>query len=496
MTHIELLEKHGAHSDIETPTQTDNIVTQQRSNTMTTLRPYQSAIKNSVYDSLGSMRRVMMQLPTGAGKTQIFADIIRDEHESNKRVLLLVHRKELIDQAARKLFSMQVPYGVIAAGYTPSPSQWVQIASVQTAIRRQLPMQFDLIIIDEAHHALATSYREILAQYPDAKVLGVTATPCRTNGLGFESDFDALVCGPSVMDLIRDGYLVAPDLFASPLRVDLGGVKLTGGDYNEAALADVLDQEHLVGAIVEEWNRRAKGLRTVVFAITIAHSQHIVDAYLSAGITAAHVDGSTPREERDRILKQFAQGEITVLSNVGIVTEGFDVPEIECVQLCRPTKSLSLYLQMVGRGLRPAEGKDSAIILDHSNCVFEHGFPQENREWTLQGTKKTGKKIFCFDRVGQRFYSPKDLPAHIEDVELIALEYDESRISGLLKFMRQAKSRGYKSGWAWHRFTDLVDVPTVYEIQQAEQLLGFRFGWSEHQYRAYGYTISSFRGSN
>lgn len=461
-----------------------------------TLRPYQLDIKNRVYEAFGMYRRVMMQLPTGGGKTQIFAEIIRDAHNAGRRVMLLVHRRELIDQAARKIFSMHVPYGVISAGYTPSPSQWVQIASVQTAVRRKLPMKFDLIIIDEAHHALANSYREILLQYPEAKVLGVTATPCRTNGDGFENDFDKLVCGPSVNGLIKQGYLVAPKLYASPLRADLTKVKMTGGDYNEKALAEILDNNHLVGGIVAQWQKRALDKRTVVFAINIEHSHRIVETYREAGVIAHHVDGATPTEERNRILKAFGEGRIQVLSNVGIVTEGFDVPAIECVQLARPTKSLALYLQMVGRGLRPASGKDRAIILDHANCVFDHGFPEQDREWELGGVKKRKKttQLFCIDRETQSVYKPKDLPEHIEDVDLIELDYDEARLIHLHKFVQKAKQNGYRPGWAWYRFIDKVGRPTIYEIQTAQKILAFKPGWSAHQMVDHGYSQSMLRG--
>jgi superfamily II DNA or RNA helicase len=464
---------------------------------MQTLRPYQQDLKERVYRAFGAHRRVMMQLPTGGGKTQIFADIIRDAHAAERRVMLLVHRKELIDQAARKIFSMHVPYGIIAAGYTPSPSQWVQIASVQTAIRRKLLLHFDLIIIDEAHHALANSYREILKQYPDAKILGVTATPCRTNGDGFDKDFESLVCGPSVKDLIDQGFLVAPKLFASPLRMDLSTVKMTGGDYNDRALAELLDKQHLVGGIVDEWSKRAGGKRTVVFAINVEHSRHIVEAYRSAGITAEHVDGETPADQRDRILRAFGEGRIQVLSNVGIVTEGFDVPAIECVQLCRPTKSLALYLQMVGRGLRPASGKERAIVLDHANCVFEHGFPEQDREWTLQGIKKRKRptQMFCFDREAQTFYKPRELPEHVREVELIELEYDEARLLHLYKFQKLARERGFKPGWAWFRFIDKVGTPTMYEITKAQHMLGFKAGWATYKLQEYGYTsITQLRG--
>lgn len=453
------------------------------------LRPYQTDLIDRTYGAFEAHRRVMLQAPTGAGKTVLFADIIQREYRRGQRVLLLVHRKELLTQACGKLFRLGVPYGLIAAGYVPSPSQQVQIASVQTAVRRKLPYHFDLIITDEAHHALADSYRTIYNQYPDARLLGVTATPIRTNGQGFHDLFDHLVHGPSVKSLIDDGYLVQPKVFAAPLREDLTKVKVTGGDYNEKALAEMLDKGHIIGGIVDSWRKRAEGMKTVVFAINVEHSRHIVDQYKANGIPAAHVDGTTPSHERDQILGDFARGRYLILSNVGIVTEGFDVPAIECVQLVRPTKSLALYLQMVGRGLRPIEGKDRALILDHANCVFEHGLPEDDRKWTLRGVEKEPKpkQVACLDLKTRQVYQPQELPAHIEDIELVEITLDTRRIAKLNEFIRMAKARQYKPAWAWYRFVDHVEKPTIYEIQHAQRTLGFKHGWLHHAYVEHGY---------
>lgn len=455
-----------------------------------TLRPYQSRDIERIYSAFDVVRRVMYVLPTGAGKTTLFSQIANDYEKSGRRVLLLVHRKELIAQAARKFFDHWIVYGIIASNIEPNPSRPVQIASVQTAIRRRLPQKFDLIIVDEAHHATANSYRDIVKQYPEAKVLGVTATPCRTNGDGFENDYDILIAGPSIRELIQDGYLVKPKMAVAPLRMDLKSVKLTGGDYNERQLAELMDNNILVGGLVRQWRKHAEGKKTIVFAVTVEHSKHIVATYNAEGIPAAHVDGTTPQPERDRILKDFAAGKYLVLSNVGIVTEGFDVPAIECVQLCRPTKSLSLYLQMVGRGLRPTKDKTHATILDHANCVFEHRYPQDDREWSLKGLvrKPQPKQLMCVDRLTQKAYTPQELPQHVEDIDLIEMEYDESRVYLLDKLIREAHGKGFKTGWAWFRFIEKIGKPTVYEIQQAQQKLGFKAGWERYQYIEHGYT--------
>lgn len=456
------------------------------------LRPYQMDLVERTYAALATFDRVMMQAPTGAGKTVLFSEITRAYHRDHKRVLLLVHRKELITQTTAKFFKFNVPCGIISAGFNPSPSQPIQLASVQTAIKRKLPYHFDLIIIDEAHHATANSYRDIVSRFPDAKVLGVTATPCRTDGSGFDKDFDYLVEGPSVRSLITDGYLVEPRVYAAPLREDLSKLKVVAGDYDNKAMSEMLDNTSIIGGLVDQYRKKADGKRTVVFAINVEHSLHIVNAYNAEGIRAAHVDGTTPQADRDRILRQFGSGDITVLSNVGIVTEGFDVPAIECVQLARPTKSLALYLQMVGRGLRPVEGKGECVILDHVNTVFEHGLPADDRKWTLKGVeKKQGpKQLMCLDARTRTVYQPHELPKEIEEVELVPVTFDSMRIAQLQKFIKDAKRMQFRPGWAWYKFIDKVGKPTVYEIQYAQRNLGFKEGWLKHAYIEHGYIQS------
>lgn len=434
------------------------------------LRPYQQRLIADIHGAWTKHRRVMAQLPTGGGKTIIFNSIIHKAQKEGKRCMMIVHRKELITQAGRKLFKMGVDYGVIMAGYDSRYSAMVQLASVQTLIRRSMPQGIDLLITDEAHHATAQSYRDIYATYPNARFLGLTATPCRTNGEGFADLFDTLVCGPGVAELIAGGYLVAPQIFASPTALDLSKIKKTGGDYNERELAAAMDNKRLVGGLVEQWTKHCYGRQTVTFAITVEHSKHIVEQYRQAGISAEHIDGKTPQERRDKILADFAKGQFKVLSNVGIVTEGFDVPEIEVVQLARPTTSLALYLQMVGRGLRPAEGKGKAIVLDHADCVFEHGFPEQDRTWTLKGINKkeeTGRKVMARDKTGNMFMS-NELPANITDIELVEVDYSQARIKALEKCIAEAAQYSPKPAAGWYRFEQNVlkgGRATEYEIQ-------------------------------
>jgi superfamily II DNA or RNA helicase len=456
------------------------------------LRPYQIKFVNDILSALERTPKVMAQLPTGGGKTVCLVDLIDRVVNNGQRAMLLVHRKELISQSAKKMHGVGLNTGYIVAGTNSSYSRPVQLASVQTLIRRDMPKNIDLVITDEAHHCTADSYRKIYDAYPNAKMVGFTATPCRTSGAGFEDVYNELVCGPTVQTLISAGYLVKPKIFASPLRQDLDKIKKTGGDYNEKALAEKIDTVSLVGDLVKQWFKYAEGKKTVVFAVSVEHSKHIVQRYIRCGISAAHIDGTTLSDIRDRILRKFSAGEITVLSNVGIVTEGFDVPDIEVVQLARPTKSLSLYLQMVGRGLRPAGGKDQAIILDHANAVFEHGFPEQDREWSLKGIPKKdypeGSKRVMISAQG-RFYLPHELPSEITDINLIEMNYSASRITEIHRLIAGAAYKGWKPVTAYYTFTKKYK-PTPLELQTFERELKYKPGWALHKMAELGYTFN------
>lgn len=455
---------------------------------MYALREFQADLINRVYTAWQTHRRVMMQSATGSGKTVMFSRIIADMHAQRMPVLMVVHRRELVQQAADKLFRMGIPYGVIQAGYTPSPAQYVQLASVQTATRRALPEdRFQCIIIDEAHHAVASSYTSILAQYPNAYVLGVTATPCRTNGQGFDDLFDVLVAGPQIPELIRQGHLVQPIHKAAPLRLDRKSLAKQRGEFTDQAQMQALSDGQIVGGFVDQWRKHAEGMRTIGFAVNVEHSKQIVESYRAAGIPAAHIDGTTPDDERKRILRDFERGAFTYLSNVGIATEGYDVPGIEAVQVCRMTASVALWLQMGGRALRPAPGKESAIIMDHGNNVFELGRIDAEREWTLDGHKAKPKQMVLIDRATGRTYEPRDLPEHVTDVDLVEVDFDPRRIGQLTKLLASADRRGYKPGWAWYKFVERVGTPERIEIELFAARAGYKSGWVSHKLVEHGH---------
>lgn len=361
---------------------------------MPELRPYQTDVIERCRAAMASgLRRLILVAPTGAGKTVLAAQMIENCIGREKRALFLVHRRELLGQAARKLHDVGIDAGTIAPGFPSRPSQRVQVASIATlhgravrSNRMELP-EADLVIVDECHHATARTWQQLIEAYPNAYVVGLTATPCRTDGRGLGGIFQDLVQCPDVSELIKLGFLVGTRVFAPP-GPDLSGVKITAGDYNEKQLAAVMNQEQLVGDVVTHWIRHAEGRKTLVYAVDVAHSISLRDEFCKAGISASHIDGTTPTEERDAILGQLKRGAIDVLCNCQVLTEGFDAPDVGCIVLARPTKSFGLYRQIIGRGLRPAPGKEQCIVLDHSGATLDHGFVDEPIEWTLEENKK------------------------------------------------------------------------------------------------------------
>ena len=338
-------------------------------------------------------RRIVLVLPTGAGKTTVAAHIIDSATSRDRKVLVLAHQRELIDQVSARLDGEGVEHGVIMAGH-PRSMPWlpVQVASVQTLARRADLPDADLVIVDECHHVRSNTYERLLRTYPNAHVVGLTATPVRTDGRGLGEAFQDLVVGVTVKELVSLGYLVPHTGYAWDAP-DLREVKKTrSGDLDEKGLELVMGGARIMGSIVQNWLAHARGLRTVVFAVSVAHSQEIAAAFRAAGVRAEHVDGTTPAREREAILARVRSGETTVVCNCALLTEGVDIPALECAVLARPTLSLSLHLQMIGRVLRPAPGKKKAVIHDHAGNILRHGPPDIDREWALDLDERKGAK--------------------------------------------------------------------------------------------------------
>jgi DNA repair protein RadD len=358
------------------------------------LRPYQLEIIDRVAaETAAAHRRVLLVSPTGSGKTVIAAAIIAQANAEGRRALVIAHRREIVAQTAAKLHAAGVDAGIIQAGFPPRPSQPVQVASIQTLHARAIRSSAmamppaDLLVIDEAHHARARTYQAVIDAYPNAIDIGLTATPCRRDGLGLGNVFQVLVECPQTAALVELGFLVPSRVYA-PSTPDLTGLRVERGDYVEAQLAARVNRAELVGDIGTHWLKLGERRPTVCFATGVEHSVAIRNEFRRLGVLAEHIDGSTPLDEREAILRGLAAGRIELVTNCAVLTEGFDAPDVGCLILARPTKSLGLFRQMIGRALRPAPGKADAIILDHSGSVFVHGLPEDDIAWTLDETSR------------------------------------------------------------------------------------------------------------
>ena len=357
------------------------------------LRPYQTqAIAELRKLAAAGKKKLLLVSPTGSGKTVTFCEVIRSAVAKGSRALVLAHRRELITQASAKLSAFGVPHGIVLAGQSAAPDELVQVASVQTLVRRAGSVSgAEIIVVDEAHHTAARSYQQIIDTFPGALVLGVTATPWRGDGKGLADLFPDFVLAASPRQLRDEGFLVPVGGWQYE-AMDTAGARVQGGDYKASDLADLAADRKVVGDIVGEWKAHADGARTVVFACSVDHSTAIVEAFRAAGVPAEHLDGDTPAEERDAILGRLRSGATPVVSNCMVLTEGWDCPEAEVCVLARPTLSLALYLQMVGRVLRPAPGKVAARIHDHANCLAAHGHPYADRDYSPCEDAKVNRK--------------------------------------------------------------------------------------------------------
>jgi superfamily II DNA or RNA helicase len=353
---------------------------------------FQKENKSEVRTAFRDYRKVMYQAGTGSGKTVTAVDIIKDTVAKGNDAWFVAHRRELIEQAHDHLTWQGVNAGIVMAGYKVEQHLPVQVCSIGTLNERLIknqkilfPRRPKLIIIDEAHRALAKTYRNLISMFPDAYVLGLSATPIRTDGRGLGHMFDYMVQAPPVEELIEGGYLVQPKYFAGA-TADLKGVPTQGYDYAAGELEVRMNRAQLRGDVVEQWMRHGEGRKSIVFASGVKHSIALAEDFVAAGIRAVHVDGRTVKSERSDIVRDFKNTDkYQVITNCAVFTEGFDVPEVGCVSLACPTKSIGKYLQMAGRCLRPHKesGKDDCIIIDHAGAVSRHGFIEDPVPWSL-----------------------------------------------------------------------------------------------------------------
>jgi superfamily II DNA or RNA helicase len=458
---------------------------------MIQLRDYQDELISELRAALRRKRRVLLQAPTGAGKTVLASFMIYGTRERSQSAWFICHRAELVEGTSKTFTKFGIHHGIIAGGYPMNLAQLVQVCSIDTLKNRLTTLQAPRIaIIDEAHHSSAAGWA-LVVEWLHAHgtiIIGLSATPQRLDGLGLDAHFDEMVPGPAVAWLIENGHLAQYRIFAPPPPADL---KARGKDDGRAGQAKVLDKPKLTGDVVQHWLKRAKGMRTVGFACSVAHSLHMVEAFNAAGIPAAHLDGGTPKGERKRIIQEFAAGRIQVLWNVSLFGEGFDLAAIaqqdvtiDCVILNRQTQSISLFLQMVGRALRPYPGK-VAIILDHAGNTHKHGFPDDPREWSLDGKAK-GKAANdngppppvicegCFNAIRRPL--PPNCP-HC-DKKLVADAKPPEVADGELKEMTEADKRAVRQRLKQEQ----ADCKTLDELVNLARKRGYKhpMKWAQH----------------
>jgi len=462
------------------------------------LREYQFHSVEGLRNSLRTgHKRPFLVSPTGSGKSITFGAVIQGLMDNDKKVLWVVHRRNLVIEMCRKLKEkFDIDAGIIMAGYEYDLDKQVQLCSIQTYGRRlnledlelnKFFVDADFILIDEAHRAVSRTYKEVIKLYEDKIIIGCSATPCKADGRGMGEVFDDLVMGPTVKELTDGGYL-SPVRYFVPGAIDLEGVKILGGDYQLNELEKKVNKKKLIGDIVENWLKLGEDRKTLVYAVNVKHSIALCEAFQSAGVKTARLDAHNTDEERDEVFEAMERGDIQVLVNVLLYVEGLDVPSISCIVFARPTKSLGLYRQAGGRGLRIEEGKENLIFLDHANVIEEFGMLDEEVEWTLDGKEKAFRKPdsegkeprLSKCRVCSEVFSGTNVcpvcgtelksfgkPIETVDAELVELKAkkktnkdmsiaDKRRLLGALIW--HAEKKGYKSGWSAHSYKSFLGV--------------------------------------
>ena len=465
---------------------------------MIELRDYQQRTFDTCREhAAAGYTRILVVAPTGAGKMLVAAFIMsRALRMFEARSLFVVHRKEVLDHCARQLASLGVTeVGVLRADdERTDPTQPIQIASKATLVRRD-PPPADIVIFDECHYSPETT-REILHSYPNAQVFGFTASPVGAGGSSLGDDlFQIIVQSASYKELIAAGWIAEPTIFGIERPVDLSGVATTAGDFDMGGLEFAMDQPQVVGDIVDTWAKRSEGRRTVAFACTIKHSLSIVERFREAGIRAAHLDGTTSETERERLLMALDTGEIQVLSNVDVLSEGFDQPSCKYMIGARPTLSIIKHMQQPGRFLRPWNNV-RPIIADHAGNMDRHGAPHLDRQWGLDGASRLVEKNpyrmcpRCFAYVK---FNPCELCGFAPPIEerkirenaapqLVEKKQEDVRRADFLALVQMASARGFKPGYASAKYREKHgDWPPRSWGQEAQRMFAADTGWQFRQ---------------
>jgi superfamily II DNA or RNA helicase len=452
-----------------------------------TLRPYQEHDLHQVRTLFREHRSVLLVQPTGAGKGTLATYIVTSASGRAKRILFLVNRRALVHDMSKRITKLGLDHGVIM-GDDPRRKPWlpVHVASIDTLHRRQHLPQADLLIIDEAHFAVSPTWMKVVEKYPEAKILGMTATPIRLDGRGLGEMFSAMVPGPSVQSLIDQQYLV-PAVVFRPKGPDVSGVGKVAGDFNQKQLAEVCDKPKLVGDVVEHWQKHASDRKTAAFGVSQHHASEIAEKFRCAGVNFAYVDADTPDVERDRIWNDFDYGTLRGVSSVGVISYGWDHPICSCIIGARATASVGLWRQILGRGSRPHPGKENFLVLDHfDNTGRLDTFFEDDVQWSLDGKalKDSGektvsiatcRKCFATFRAGPLKcpYCLAEIPKQAREIEVVkgeleqvqrvrkalAIEEWRQKVTGdqrrekFEEFRRIARERGYSTKWPAVKFS-------------------------------------------
>jgi superfamily II DNA or RNA helicase len=444
---------------------------------VTNLRPYQHAAVQQIRQAYQQRHRsVLFVLPTGGGKTVVFSHIAEQAAAKGSRICVLVHRQELLRQASASLASLDVPHGLISPRHAMDLGRSVQVASVQTLARRlhKLPPGlFQLLVVDEAHHSNAGTWAKVLEHFSSARVLGVTATPVRSDGRGLGEWYSHLVMGPTPPQLTAEGYL-APARVLAPPGPSLIGLKRRMGDFDMTQAGQILQAGQAMGDCLAHYRRYLDGQTAIAFCCSVAHAEAVARLFNEHGVAAASIDGTMDSATRERLLSDLGAGRLKVLTSCALIGEGVDVPSVAGCILLRPTQSVSLHLQMIGRCLRPQPGKQ-AIVLDHVGNTQRLGHHLEEREWSLDGTPKRDREKTpsvkvcpkCFSCMasakpvcpdcGHEFTAERRDLVHV-DGELVEVNQqvdrkrEQSQARTVEELIAIGKRRGMKNptGWARH----------------------------------------------
>lgn len=432
--------------------------------------------------------RPLYHAPVGSGKTNVACEVIRGAVAKGKRVIFVAHRRGLVFQARDRLATFGIEAGIVMGDEDPGLGP-VYVASIQTLMRRTVPA--DVLIIDEAHHATSATWKGVVARYPI--VVGLSATPYRLDGAPLGDVFGCIVSGPTVSELVADGVLINPRIFAPP-GPDLKGVHTRAGDYVESELEAAVNTPKLMGDIVTHWTKHARGGRTVAFGVGIAHSKAIANAFGNYGY---HIDGSTPQEERERAVAMLEDGRIKVLSNCDLISEGWDLPHLDCAILARPTQSLALHRQQIGRVMRACAGKTGALILDHAGNTHRHGLPTDEVEVSLEGKAKrvveaaprTCEKCFaiidsypCWDCGHEPEETVREIKTKDGELTEVPSDNKEQRQRWYADRIAVASECGYKLGWAKFQYKKRYSVWPRFKEEDAK----YRCRAHEYEVRQYG----------